>query len=265
MKIFSINSIFSKALNILNYLVGVILLLVVWSYLSTIYPPAIIPSLGSIYDATINIYENEAVMREMSYTIYRVFASSVISVFIGVSLGVLCGIIEPLNKAVTPLAIIFENVPPIGWMVLTIMWFGIGDIPSIVVGVISAVPIIFFYIASSVQNINPKMLEMAKDFTLSRMKVLTAIYIPYIMPSIAASLSTAIGLSWRVVVMAEALSAYDGIGQKLWGNYMYGDTSVVYSYIFIIALLGLAMEYLVVHPIKNKIEKRYLRNANKNR
>ena len=33
------------------------------------------------------------------------------------------------------------------WMVLTIMWFGIGDIPSIVVGVISAVPIIFFYIS----------------------------------------------------------------------------------------------------------------------
>ena len=109
------------------------------------------------------------------------------------------------------------------------------------------------------------MFEMAKDFKLSRMKVLISIYIPSIMPSIAASLSTGIGLSWRVVVMAEALSAYDGIGQKLWGNYMYGDTPAVYSYIFIIALLGLAMEYLVAHPIKNKIEKRYMRNANKNR
>jgi len=255
----------NKILNISNYLVGVTLLLVAWSYLATIYPPAIIPSLGSIYDATINIYQNEMIMSEIGYTVYRVFASSIISVIVGVTLGILCGVIEPLNKAITPLAIIFENVPPIGWMVLTIMWFGIGDIPSIVVGVISAVPIIFFYIVSSVQNINPKTFEMAKDFKLSKMKILTSIYIPSIMPSIAASLSTGIGLSWRVVVMAEALSAYDGIGQKLWGNYMYGDTPAVYSYIFIIALLGLAMEYLVAHPIKNKIEKRYMRNVNKNR
>ncbi|MEA1914332.1 MAG: ABC transporter permease [Campylobacterota bacterium] len=255
----------NRFITLLNYLIGIILLLVAWSYLATIYPPAIIPSLGSIFDATLNIYENEVVMTEMGYTIYRVFASSVLSVVIGVTLGILCGVIEPLNKAITPLAIIFENVPPIGWMVLTIMWFGIGDIPSIVVGVISAVPIIFFYIVSAVQNINVKIFEMARDFRLTPMQVLTSIYIPSIMPSIAASLSTGIGLSWRVVVMAEALSAYDGIGQKLWGNYMYGDTPAVYSYIFIIALLGLAMEYLVAHPIKSKIEKRYMKNVNKNR
>jgi ABC-type nitrate/sulfonate/bicarbonate transport system permease component len=261
MKIFSIK----HSIHILNYSVGIVLLLIVWSYLATVYPPAIIPSLGSIYDATLNIYQDEAVVSEIGYTVYRVFAASFLSVIIGVTLGILCGIVEPLNKAITPLAIIFENVPPIGWMVLTIMWFGIGNIPSIIVGVISAVPIIFFYIVSSVQNISPKMFEMAKDFKLTKRQILTSIYIPSIMPSIAASLSTGIGLSWRVVVMAEALSAYDGIGQKLWGNYMYGDTPAVYSYIFIIAILGLIMEYLIAHPIKNNIEKRYMRNVDKNR
>jgi len=260
-----VNHFFKQTLQLSNYLVGIILLLVVWSYLSSIYPPAIIPSLGSIYTETINIYQNEMLMREIGYTLYRVFVSSILSVLIGVALGVLCGIIEPVDKAITPLAIIFENVPPIGWMVLTIMWFGIGDIPSIAVGVISAVPIIFFYVVSAIKNINPKILEMAQDFKFSKSKLLFSVYIPSIMPSIAASLSTAIGLSWRVVVMAEALSAYDGIGQKLWGNYMYGDTAAVYSYIFVIALLGLGMEYLIVHPIKNAIKERYMNNAHKNR
>lgn len=150
-------------------------------------------------------------------------------------------------------------------MVLAIMWLGIGDLPSIVVGVISAVPIIFFYIVSAVRNISPKMFEMAKDFKFSKKKLLTVIYIPSVMPSIAASLSTAIGLSWRVVVMAEALSAYDGIGQKLWGNYMYGDSPVVYSYIFVIAILGLIMEYAIIKPIKYFIENRHMRNASHNR
>ncbi|MGM0623458.1 MAG: ABC transporter permease [Campylobacterota bacterium] len=261
MKIFSIKN----SINFLNYTVGIALLLIAWSYLATIYPPAIIPSLGAIYEATLHIYHNEAVLSEIGYTVFRVFVASFLSVVIGVTLGILCGIVAPLNKALTPLAIIFENVPPIGWMVLSIMWFGIGNIPSIMVGVISAVPIIFFYIVSSVHNISPKMFEMAKDFKLTKRQILTAIYIPSIMPSIAASLSTGIGLSWRVVVMAEALSAYDGIGQKLWGNYMYGDTAAVYSYIFIIAILGLIMEYLVAHPIKSKIEKRYMKNANQNR
>lgn len=241
------------------------MLLVVWKYLSSIYPPVIIPSLESIFEATIDIYKNEMLMSEIGHTVYRVLISASLSVFLGVALGIVCGIIEPLNKAITPLAIIFENVPPIGWMVLAIMWLGIGDLPSIVVGVISAVPIIFFYIVSAVRNISPNMFEMAKDFKFSKKKLLTVIYIPSVMPSIAASLSTAIGLSWRVVVMAEALSAYDGIGQKLWGNYMYGDSPVVYSYIFVIAILGLIMEYAIIKPIKYFIENRHMRNASHNR
>ena len=241
----------------LNYTLGIGLLLVCWQWLSTIYPTAIIPSLGEVGKAIIEIYHNDELMQQVGWSVLRVLIASLLSVLIGVALGVVGGLSTFVYRALYPLFIVFENVPPIAWIVLTIMWFSIGSMPAIAVGVLTAAPIIFFYTVEGVRATPKKLLEMATDFGMNRRERLMQIYLPSIMPPIGASLSTAMSLNWRVVVMAEALSAYNGIGQKLWGSYLYGDSSISYAYIFVIAILGLMMEYLLIKPIKHLIDRRY--------
>jgi ABC-type nitrate/sulfonate/bicarbonate transport system permease component len=243
---------------IFNYTIGIALLLGFWQYLSSAYPPAIIPSLGSVGNAMIEVLRDENLLSEAMYSFYRVLVASFISVFGGIALGIIGGSRPFFYKALYPVFIVFENVPPIAWLVIAIMWFSIGSMPSIAVGIFTSIPIIFFYTVEGIRNTKPKLLEMADDFLFPRWKKLLYIYIPSIMPSISASLSTAISLNWRVVVMAEALTAYNGIGQKLWGSYLYGDSVVTFVYVFVIAFLGLCMEYLAVKPLRHVIDRRFV-------
>lgn len=246
-----------QILGALNYTLGIGLLLVIWQWMSSIYPPAVIPSLGLVADSIVEIYHNEALLSHVIDSVARVLLAALISVILGVSLGVLGGLSPFVYKALYPLFIVFENVPPIAWIVLAIMWFSIGPAPAVAVGVLTAAPIIFFYTVDAVRSTSQKLIEMANDFGMSRKEKLLQIYLPSIMPAIGASMSTAMSLSWRVVVMAEALSAYTGIGQKLWGSYLFGDSAVSYAYIFVIGVLGLLMEYLLIKPLKNLIDRKY--------
>jgi NitT/TauT family transport system permease protein len=56
--------------------------------------------------------------------------------------------------------------------------------------------------------------------------------------------------------MAEAFSSDAGLGQSLWGGYLYGAIDDVYATILWIVLLGLALEYLLIDPVRHRIERR---------
>ena len=242
----------------LNYTLGLLLLLGCWHSLSKLYPAAIIPPLDQVIAGIAEVFKNEQLMTDALYSLYRVLFASLISIVAGIILGIIGGTRVFFYRLFYPVFVVFENVPPIAWLVVAIMWFSIGSMPSIAVGVFTSVPIIFFYTVEGIRNTDKKLLEMADDFFFTKWKKLFYISIPTIMPSISASLSTAISLNWRVVVMAEALTAYNGIGQKLWGSYLYGDSVITYAYVFVIAALGLAMEYLLVKPLKQVIDRKFV-------
>ena len=77
--------------SVFNYAIGIVLLLGFWQYLSSVYPPAIIPSLESAGKAMIEVLRNESLLSEAMYSFYRVLVASLISVLGGIALGILGG------------------------------------------------------------------------------------------------------------------------------------------------------------------------------
>lgn len=231
--------------------------LIIWQILSFNYPTGIVPGLGEIGNALYNIALEDEFMINIKDSFVRVLIGTFISLIIGTALGIIGGISRTVREYMYPIMVMMESIPPMAWIVVVIIWFSIGDIPPIVAAITSATPIVFFNIVEGVKNIDDRYIEMADIFSFNFYEKLIYIYVPGIVPVIIAALSSNFSLNWRVVIMAEALSSYSGLGQSLWGSYLYGDTQQVFAYIAVIAVLGLVVEYLLLEPVKKYTTKRF--------
>jgi NitT/TauT family transport system permease protein len=242
--------------NVLYIAVGVLLVFLGWVLLSRIYPPAIIPRLDQVFSALFEIVGRERFFSDLGATLFRVGVSFFISLFSGVVLGLIAGVWFPFSETVHPVMIMSESSPPMAWLVIAILLFGMGHGPSFLVGLSAAVPIFYFNTVIAVKGLDRGLIEMAVSFKVSRWGIFRSIYLPGILMSVIGSSSSSLSVIWRVVIMAEAFTTARGLGPQLWGSYLYSDSDVVYGYIFIIVFLGFGLEYGLIKPSARFIKKR---------
>ena len=83
----------------------------------------------------------------------------------------------------------------------------------------------------------------------------TDIYLPHVISYLFPAWIVALGSSWRVVVMAELLASSDGVGAALASSRAQFDMPATLAWISAVMLLLLALEYLLLEPVKREIER----------
>ncbi len=235
---------------------GVLAVFLGWIILSLLYPPAIIPPLQRVFSAFFTIIGDERFLTDLGHTLFRVWVSFFFSLLAGVVLGLIAGVWVSFSETVHPIMIMSESAPPMAWLVIAILLFGMGHGPAFLVGLSAAVPIFYFSTVVAVKGLDAHLIEMASSFKVSKKRIFRSIYVPGILMSVIGSSSSSLSVIWRVVIMAEAFTTAKGLGPQLWGSYLYSDADVVYGYILIIVFLGFALEYGLIKPSARFIKRR---------
>ncbi|MBM7585354.1 ABC-type nitrate/sulfonate/bicarbonate transport system permease component [Bacillus pakistanensis] len=89
---------------------------------------------------------------------------------------------------------------------------------------------------------------------MSQKKVILDIYFPHVFPYLQSSLLVAIGMGWKTIVMSELIVGHVGIGQQLSQARIFFNTSTVFAWTVILAIVGLGMERLAQRLVKGKNE-----------
>lgn len=234
-------------------IIGILALLVLWKCLTLFFPPIVMPSIEDVLRVLGCLIFREGFWTSLCHTFFRVVVASILSFAIGTGLGVLAGLSKSVYDAVMPIITIVENVPPIAWVVIAIIWFGLGDAPPILTIMSVETPIITVNVVRGIQSIDRSLIEMARSFEVGKLTQLRDLYIPAIANYIFSGISVGLGLAWRVVVMAEFLGSMSGIGYELcWARYNV-ETDVVFAYIIVMVCLGLGTEYLVINPLRERV------------
>lgn len=145
-------------------------------------------------------------------------------------------------------------MPPIAWIVLAMIWFGMSDTTVIFTVVIASFPIIFVGALQGTRTIEGDLNEMADSFRVPFRMKLFDVYFPHIFSYIFPAWVSALGMSWKIVVMAELLSANDGIGAALAIARSQLDTPTALALVVIMIGSLLLIEYLILEPIKREVE-----------
>ena len=230
------------------------LFLALWDLTAQAFGPLILPTPLEALATLKKLIEDGTAGPEIIVTGRRALAGFGLSVSIGSLLGVAAGVSMTASMMSRPIITVLVGMPPIAWLILALLWFGAGDGTPIFTVFIACFPIIFVGAMQGTRTLDGQLKEVAQMFGLSTWMKLTDVYLPHVVSYLFPAWIAALGMSWKIVVMAELLSTEDGIGAALAVSRSHLDTAA--SMAWIVALVGtlLAIEYLLLEPLKRKVE-----------
>ncbi len=164
---------------------------------------------------------------------------------LAIPLGLIFGWYTKLWTAVDPLVQVLRPVSPIAWFPLISLWFGIGDLPALVIIFIAAFYPILLSTVAAVRNVDPVYLKVARNFGARESGILWKVVVPAAFPYITMGLHIALGTAWIFLVAGEMLGVRSGLGYLIIDSRNYLRTDLVLVGILIIGILGLVIDRVI--------------------
>mgnify|MGYP002735205110 CR=1 FL=1 len=226
-----------------------------WELAGLHYGSLILPGPIETFKQLLALFEDGNALPELLTSARRTFYGLGLALLAGTLLGMLAGFSITASILSRPLVTLFLGMPPIAWLVLAMLWFGLGDATPIFTVFIACLPIVFAGAMQGTRTLDNQLTAVADVYRLPLHMRLTDIYLPHLASWLFPAWITALGTSWKVVVMAELLSTHDGVGAALAVTRAQLDTSGTLAWV--VAVLGalLATEYLLLEPIKRHVER----------
>jgi NitT/TauT family transport system permease protein len=236
-------------------LASIFLFIALWDVGNQIYGDLILPSPLETFQALASLMHNDIFVADLFITLKRVMIGFGISVILGTTLGLLAGFFVTASMVSRPIVTILMGMPPIAWIVLAMIWFGMGDATVIFTVVVASMPIVFIGALQGTRTLEDKYDEMADIFRVPPVMKFFDIYLPHIFSYVFPAWVSALGMAWKIVVMAELLATSDGLGAALATARSQLDTATVLAIVVVMVGLLMIAEYIFLEPIKREVEK----------
>ena len=142
------------------------------------------------------------------------------------------------------------GVPPIAWVVLSLLWFGPGGLGPLFTVAITAMPIVFAATLQGVRSRDPQLAELARVLRLPMRSRLLRIMLPELATLLAPALATTVALAWKVALMAEVLGDGSGIGGRFATARAHLDLPEAMAWIVLVVGFVLITDALLLGPLR---------------
>jgi ABC-type nitrate/sulfonate/bicarbonate transport system permease component len=161
-------------------------------------------------------------------------------------LGLLIGWSEKAKSFVDPIVEIVRPIPPMAWIPLSILWFGIGELPKIFIIILG----VFFPVLTNtvvgVKSIEKGLLKLARSMGLKGFRLFKEVIVFGASPFIITGLRIGLGFGWMCLVTAELIAAQAGLGYMIEEAKMLLLTNKVILGMLTIGFLGILIDRLIV-------------------
>ncbi len=235
-------------------LASILLFIALWDIGHQIYGELILPSPLETFQTLFTLLAMPEIQTHLALTLERAAKGLLAALLLGSLLGFLAGLFRTASVLSRPIVTILVGIPPIAWIVLAMIWFGLGEGTVLFTVIIASFPIVFVGALEGSRTIEGEMQEMCDAFALSWTQKLNHLYLPHLFSYLFPSYIAALGMSWKIVVMAELLSASDGIGVQLAIARSHLDTPMALALVCMMIGTLLFVEYVLLEPIRREVQ-----------
>jgi len=234
----------SRIRRLINTIAGISILIAAWEglVLSGRYEQSLLPSPVKVLEDMKELLFEGTLFIHIQVSLFRFFAGYITAVVAGVVLGLLFGWFGRLWRIIDPVVQVLRPISPIAWFPFIVLWFGIGDLPAIVIIFIAAFYPVLLSTVSSVGKVDQTYLKVARNFGLKQPQVFTKIIFPAAFPFIANGLHIALGSAWVFLVAGEMVGAQSGLGYLIVDARNSLRTDLVLTGIIFIGVIGLLLD-----------------------
>jgi NitT/TauT family transport system permease protein len=187
-------------------------------------------------------------------SLYRVVTGFVLGAAMALPLGLLMGASDRAHQLMNPLVQVLRPIPPIAYIPLAILWFGLGNPPAVFLIVIGAFFPVLINTIAGVRNLEAVYLRAARNLGAGKVTIFVRVMLPGATPYILAGARIGIGTAFIVVIVSEMIAVNSGLGFRILEAREYFWTDKVIAGMFTIGLIGLAIDTLIT-----RISRRLLR------
>lgn len=186
----------------------------------------------------------------------RVLEGFLIAMICALILGVVTGLSKRAESFTELVIQIIKPIPPIAWIPLAILWFGIGESSKLYIIFLGAFFPILLNTVDGIHNIDPRYLELARVYEVDKKRLITKVILPGALPSILTGIRVGLGNAWVCVVAAEMIAATRGVGYMLSNGRSMSRPDIVILGMLLIGIIGKIMD-----DVLKKVSKRIMKWA----
>ena len=192
----------------------------------------------------------------------RILIGFTIASLVAVPLGLMMALNRYVNAIVKPLFDLLKPMPPLAWISIAILWFGIGETSKVFIIIIGTFVPCLLDAYNGVRLVEPELYDVIRMLGGNRRHEIIQVCFPAAFPAIFAGLQIALSIAWSCVLAAELVSARSGLGFIIILGMNLSRPAMIVGGMVVIALVAWGMSQLVsglerfVCPWKREIEGR---------
>lgn len=190
-----------KLLDLLYKVITVIIIIGIWQFSAEkIGSSLLLPMPMDVFKGFITCITDPEIVKNVLITLQRVLKGFMYAMLFGLPLGLIMGFSSSCEKLFSPLVDSARQVPIMAWVPLTIVWFGIGDGPTIFLIAFAGVFPIILNTIQGVRSISKDYYNAAKSMGASPFTIFTNVMLPAALPDILTGSRLAISTGWMSVI-----------------------------------------------------------------
>jgi sulfonate transport system permease protein len=242
-------------------IVSPIALLVIWQLthvLNLVSDTKLPPPTEVVHEAYTLITTNSAAYGTLQHALLVSLGRMAIGFAVGGGVALVLAIVAGLSRwgeaAVDPLMQMVRTLPLFGLVPVFIVWFGIGQLPKILLIALGAAIPLYLNAFAGIRGVDGRLGELGRSLGLSRRETLFHIVLPGALPETLVGLRQSLGVAWLALVVAEQVNVNAGLGFIINQATQFNQNDVIFVALLVYTILGLLTDWLV-----RRLERRTLR------
>ncbi|HBY1516247.1 taurine ABC transporter permease TauC [Klebsiella aerogenes] len=209
--------------------------------------PLFLPSPWQVLQKLLTIagpqgFMDATLWQHLAASLTRIAIALILAAIVGVPVGIAMGLSPTVRGILDPLIELYRPVPPLAWLPLVIIWFGIGETPKILLIYLAIFAPVVMSTLAGVKSAQQVRIRAAQSLGASRAQVLWLVILPGALPEVLTGLRIGLGVGWSTLVAAELIAATRGLGFMVQSAGEFLATDVVLAGIAVIAIIAFVLE-----------------------
>ncbi|MCE0802245.1 taurine ABC transporter permease TauC [Buttiauxella sp. A2-C1_F] len=238
---------FSRQITLSLTTITTIILLWWWVAAQQWVSPLFLPPPLQVLTKLISIagpqgFMDATLWQHLAASLLRILTALLAAVLIGIPVGIAMGLSPTVRGILDPLIELYRPVPPLAYLPLMVIWFGIGETSKILLIYLAIFAPVAMSTMAGVRSAKQVRIRAAEALGASRAQIVWYVILPGAMPEILTGFRIGLGVGWSTLVAAELIAATRGLGFMVQSAGEFLATDVVLAGIGVIAVIAFCLE-----------------------
>ena len=222
-------------------------LVALWQFASTYWESLqpLLPPPTDVLAAGQDLISRGSLQKDILASLKRVGVALLAASLVGIPLGAAIGGSRRIAWSLEPVINFIRPIPPLAWIPLSIMWFGIGDAQNEFIIFLAAVFPILLNTVDGVRNVDRQLIRASRTLGATQTSIVHTVILPATLPSLFVGLRVGTGIAWMALVAGEIVAASSGLGYLInQGRFLFRSDFIIVGMVMI-GVIGLLLDALL--------------------